>query len=241
MNGFVWYLIILTLPTRYQLVHGDSPTVAGARLLPMAFASAAGTFTAGMLSRKHNLTAYTAIAASAIQLAGYGLMSTLSLEGSSSDIRNSYGFSIFVGFGFGLSIASTTLLVIFRFLAEPQHYAVMLGCLTQMRSLGGSIGLAISTIVFNRFVRGSQGLADMLSAEELRELYRSPLVMSTWDAEVQAEVGYVYSEAFRGQMRVAMYVAAVALVVSCGCVERKPPPVEARAERRGSVESVEMS
>ena len=170
-------------------------------------------------------------------------MSTLSLEGSSSDIRNSYGFSVLVGFGFGLSIASTTLLVIFRYLAEPQHHAVMLGCVTQMRSLGGSIGLAISTIVFNRFVRGSQELADMLSHEELEgELYRSPLVMSTWDDQVQAEVGYVYSKAFRGQMRVAMYVAAAALVLSCGCVERSPPPVEPRREEEGAQDgSLEMS
>lgn len=74
LNGFVWYLIVVSLPDHFQLVGHDNPVEAGIRLLPMA--ASAATFLAGALSRKYNLTAYTTIFASALQLAGYGLMTT---------------------------------------------------------------------------------------------------------------------------------------------------------------------
>lgn len=214
----------------------------------MVFSAALGTFVAGGLSKKRNLTAYTTILASAIQLLGYGLMTTLTpneYEGDAArNTRNTYGFEVLLGFGFGMSIASTTLLTIFRFLAEPQHTAVMQGCITQMRSLGGSIGLSISTIIFNHYVHNSSELSDMLSPSELHELYKSPLVIETFDAGQQDEVTWVYSKAFQQQMRVAMYVAAAALVVSFGFLERKPPPPPGerdRDRRRDSVEAVNYS
>jgi hypothetical protein len=238
LNGFLWYLIVLNLPDRFQLVGGDSPTKAGLRLLPMVVSAALGTFIAGGLSRKINLTAYTTIVASAIQLIGYGLMTTLSTDPMFAQRSKVYGFEMLLGLGFGMSIASTTILTILRFLDQPQHTAVMQGCITQMRSLGGSIGLSVSTIIFNANLQNSALLRSLLSPEMLQGLYKSPLVISMMDDLQKWTVIHVYAEAFKEQMWVATYIAAAAFIVSFGCWERNPSPPGSVANRRASVASV---
>ncbi|KAK5173007.1 uncharacterized protein LTR77_003129 [Saxophila tyrrhenica] len=238
LNGFLWYLIVLTLPDRFQLIAGDNPTIAGVRLLPMVVSAAVGTFLAGGLSRRCNLTAYTTIVASAIQLLGYGLMTTLGASDSKNIMAKTYVFEVLLGLGFGMSIASTTILTVLRFLAQPEHTAVMQGCISQMRSLGGSIGLSISTIIFNHYLRTSSDLGLLLDQSELEALHRSPLVLETMDPYQQDAVVDVYAQAFRAQMRVATCVAAAAFVLSFGCLERDPPPPGGQVARRKSIASV---
>lgn len=243
LNGFLYYLIVLNLPIRFQLVSGDGPKAAGLRLLPMVVSSAGGTFFAGGLSKKWNVTAYTAIAGSALQIIGHGLMTTLSTRDGHGDMAKIYGLQILLGLGFGMSLASTTLLTVIRFLDQPQHTAVMQGCITQARSLGGSIGLSISTIIFNSKVHDSALLANLIPPPVLQQLYKSPLVIETMNPVQQEAIILVYAEAFKQQMWVATYIAIAAFAVSFGCWERKPPPPPGKKEeeRRGSDESVPMN
>ena len=117
LTGIVWYQSLVNLPDRYQIVHGDGPVKAGLRLLPMLVTSALGIFIAGGLSSKANRTAFTTIVASALQVVGYGLMTTISE--SSADLGKTYGFQVFLGLGFGISIASTTMMVLVRYYSRP--------------------------------------------------------------------------------------------------------------------------
>lgn len=107
------------LPDRFQIVGGDNPVTAGLRLLPLLAGSAVGTFVAGGLSSRRNLTAYTLIVASSLQIIGYGLMTKL--EPNKGAPNAVYGYQIILGIGFGAHIASTTLAVIFRFFAQPEY------------------------------------------------------------------------------------------------------------------------
>lgn len=203
----------------------------------MVVSAAAGTFFAGGLSRRWNLTAYTAIAGSALQAIGYGSMTTLS-SSSTQNMNHTYGFEVLLGLGFGMSIASTTILTVYRFLSQPQHTAVMQGCITQVRSLGGSIGLSVSTIIFNAKIQDSEILASLLPPPMLEQLYKSPLVIKMMSPVQRAAVTSVYADAFREQMFVATYVAIAAFVVSLACWERNPPPPGGKLQRRASVASV---
>jgi hypothetical protein len=119
LTGFIWYQAVVALPSRSQIVSGDSPVRAGIRLLPMMATAALGTFVAGGASSKRNITAYTTIAGSAFQLLGYGLMTTLGRDIEVSS--RIYGFGVLLGLGFGMSVTSTTIMVFLQYLTQPEH------------------------------------------------------------------------------------------------------------------------
>jgi len=97
------------------------------------------------------------------------------------------------------------------------------GALTQMRSLGGSIGLAIAVIIFNMRIRTSEALGESLSVTQRTALFKSPLAIKSLSPQQQALVSEMYAKAFSEQMRVATYVIAVAFIVSLLTLERNPP------------------
>ena len=73
-----------------------------------------------------------------------------------------------------------------------------------MRTLGGSIGLAAGVIVFNQKIRNSAALANTLSQSDLQTVYKSPLIISTFNPHEQRLVATAFSTAFTAEMRVAM-------------------------------------
>lgn len=102
-----------------------------------------------------------------------------------------------------------------------------------MRTLGGSIGLAIAVIVFNSGVRHSTAISRAISSAQLRTLFQSPLVIETFPPAQQRLVATAFAQAFTEQMRIATYIAAAGLAVSLFTVrpgaERKCQTHEAPA------------
>lgn len=95
-----------------------------------------------------------------------------------------------------------------------------------MRSLGGSIGLAVCVIVFNKRIRASEALAAELSPEQMSALFKSPFVISRFTLEQQALVARVYAKAFTQEMQVATYIAAACFVMSLFTLQRhRPQPI----------------
>ncbi|KAK3691698.1 hypothetical protein LTR37_018491 [Vermiconidia calcicola] len=219
LAGFDFYVAVVNLPQRFQIVDGDSPVIAGVKILPMMAASAVGSLIGGGINSKRNLTGYTLVASSVFQLLGYGLMITLG--DASSTPSNHYGFQVLLGFGFGLAMPSVTIIV--QLLSEPKWVAVTQGALTQMRSLGGSIGLAVGVIVFNRQIRGSATLEAALSPDQVSALFRSPLTIKQLAPLEQRMVSQVYAEAFTQEMQVATCIAAACFLASLLAIQRQPP------------------
>ena len=96
-----------------------------------------------------------------------------------------------------------------------------------MRSLGGSIGLAIGVIVFNSQIRASTELTDALTPSEMAAVLKSPLVIAQLTPKQQAMVSRAYATAFTQEMRVATYIAAVCFVVSVLTWQKHPPQLDA--------------
>lgn len=113
MTGFVFYIAVVQLPERFQIVSGDSSVRPGLKLLPMMAASAVGSFIAGGILRKRSYTSHIIAVATGLQVLGYGLMSTIDHQRGTP--KAIYGFEIFLGLGFGASIASATMMVQFQF------------------------------------------------------------------------------------------------------------------------------
>ncbi len=121
--GFNYYIALVNLPQRFQIVDGNKPVIAGVKLLPMMVSSAVGSLIGGSVNSRRNLTSYVLVASSALQLLGYGLMTTL---GDTSQTPHSqFGFQVFLGLGFGLAMPAVTIMgqtqVEPRWIGKPKH------------------------------------------------------------------------------------------------------------------------
>lgn len=107
--GFTYYLAVVNIPQRLQIVSGSSPIIAGLQMLPFLVFSAIGSVIGGALSRKNKYTGQALVVAQAFALLGYGLMTTL---GSSRDVpAKLYGFEVLIGLGNGIGIVCLTRLM----------------------------------------------------------------------------------------------------------------------------------
>ncbi|KAI1849686.1 hypothetical protein JX266_004635 [Neoarthrinium moseri] len=140
-TGFPFTAIVVNIPQRAQAVSGLSPLGAGITLLPLLLASPVATAFSGFLTGSMKIPPfYLIITGTLIQLVGIGL--TCSLPTNSTDIsRSQYGFQVLIGAGFGLGL--TSLLIFARAVVSEDHIGVMMGGMTQIRTLGGTISLAI--------------------------------------------------------------------------------------------------
>ena len=108
VTGFPYYVVIFNVPLHLQMVNGKSPLAAGLGLLPLLVSTATGSVLAGAISSKRDLSFYSLTVGSCLLTIGTGLLSTVS-ESSSADAKL-YGFEVFVGLGFGLSVSTSSIL-----------------------------------------------------------------------------------------------------------------------------------
>jgi hypothetical protein len=108
ITGFPYYVVIYNVPLHLQIVNGKSSLMAGLGLLPLLVSTATGSMLGGAVSSKKDLSFYTLTVGSCLMTLGVGLLSTVS-DGSAIDPRI-YGFEVFVGLGFGLSVSTSSIL-----------------------------------------------------------------------------------------------------------------------------------
>lgn len=108
LSGFSYYLNIVALPLKFQIVNIKTASGAGVTLLPLLCACGVGSFAGAAISSRRNFLAQTFWAGSSLILLGSGLMSTL---GDSVTVENKcYGFMVILGLGVGLIFSSTSVL-----------------------------------------------------------------------------------------------------------------------------------
>lgn len=78
--------------------------------------------------------------------------------------------------------------------------AVATAAVIQFRLMGGAIGLAIVTTVFNGLVRPK--LEHILSFAQLEDLLQSTAVIESFQPELQSRVRNIFAEGFNVQMRI---------------------------------------
>lgn len=160
--------VLINLPQRFQAVDGESAFQAGIHLLPLLLASPVATAISGQVAGRFKVPPfYTLLFGASMQLLGIGLASSIRFTSGNA----MYGYEVLMGFGFGMGLVSLlifTPMVVSRadmgktvspnFMGPQRltHYvtAVAMGAITQIRVLGGTIGLAIRYDDFEFFTVG---------------------------------------------------------------------------------------
>ncbi|KAI0401540.1 major facilitator superfamily domain-containing protein [Xylaria palmicola] len=218
-TGFVYLTILVILPERFQIVNGDNALYSGIHLLPMLGATALGAFFAGAVSRRRNHTSWTLLTAHCFQLIGAGLM--LLLHNITTEIKAQYGFQVILGLGIGLSLGAATIMASVQ--SCQTDLAVAQGIIAQARVLGGSIGIALCSIIFN--ARVTRDLSDKMDPDDLEALHHSPTIAPWLPPALQLKVKMAYAEAFTDDIKLLMGVAVLGVVTSAFTYQKQPPPM----------------
>jgi len=112
LTGFPYFVVIYSLPLYFQVVYGKSALGAGLGLLPMLGAAAVSTMLGGLLNGKKDRTFATIFAGSCLMLIGTGLLSTLTTDPKHEN--RAYGYEVFIGMGFGLTVSTVSQLAVFE-------------------------------------------------------------------------------------------------------------------------------
>jgi MFS family permease len=228
MTGFPYFIVIYALPLRFQVVNGKSPLAAGVSLLPMLGSVAIGSTIGGAVNGKKNRICQTLFIGSCFLLIGSTLFATL-LSNSVEIQPRVYGFQVFVGLGFGLTVSTVSLGAIIecdtrdsstsnplRHLYPADfHPAVAQGIISQVRILGGSIGIAASTAILG--ITENRELAGVVSPTQLADLRSS---ISTFTPNQIQAVREAYVDAFSEDLRVCAIVSGVCIFVTLASFRR---------------------
>lgn len=181
-----------------------------------------GSFLGGACSKQANLTSQTLVAGSLVQVLGLALVFGFS---ENLGLGLLLGFTAIYGFGVGLSFAACTMIAAIE--ARNNDLAAAQGAVAQARVFGGTLGLAVCTIIFNEKLRSSlgPGSGSKLGQQELDQIRRSLITMLDLPDEARLEVVRVYLEAFRDQMLAMTVVAVAALFLGLGTYRARPRQV----------------
>ncbi|KAH8695764.1 major facilitator superfamily transporter [Phaeosphaeriaceae sp. PMI808] len=218
LTGFPFMAAIINIPQRLQTVNGTSAIGAGIRLLPLLLLSPVASTAAGFFVSKLRVPPlYLLIFGASLQAIGVGLFSSI----DSTDLsipKTQYGYQVIMGFGFGLNLS--TILMMTPLVVQQKDMAVTIGSVTQVRVLGGTIGLAICSALLNNHIKVET--SEFLTGDQVTALLDSFRAIDTLPVDKQLAVRRVYAAAYSRQMRVMLYFCIVSLVSLLLLCEKKP-------------------
>jgi len=205
------------------VVNEKSALIAGIGLLPMLGSAAIGSMLGGMLSAKKNMIWQVLLVAACLMAIGTGLLSTLSVQLRTEP--KAYGFQVFVGLGFGLTVSNVSMLAAIE--SELRDHAVAQGIMAQARIFGGSIGIAASTAYLAVIER--KELAGIVAPDQLTSLESSA---ATFTPAQLLALRRAYAHAFDKTLQVTAIVACCGFLLTLGTIQRNPPDLVTRGKEQ---------
>lgn len=227
-TGFPFMIVIVFLPQRFQLQQGLSPVQSGLRMLPLLLLSASGAAVGGIIGGKKSISWYILAAAMSLQLVGLGLLS--SLPSGNTVIPAQYVYQVITGLGFGLALSS--LVVIITLEAEAKDLGVLIGLLTQIRVLGGLVGVAVAKALFT--YRVQEELSKILAPDKLEAILQMPGIINTFTPAEAAFTRECYAQAFNLQTKMALGFTAAGLLACVAGWQRNPKGPGSKRSGSGS-------
>ncbi|KAI1072877.1 hypothetical protein LB507_011464 [Fusarium sp. FIESC RH6] len=225
-TGFPFMAALINIPQRFQTVNETSAINAGIRTLPLLLLSPLATAINGILVSKLGVPPlYTLFLGGSLQTIGVGLYS--SLESSTSIASAQYGYEAIMGLGFGFNLS--TILMMVPLVVTEKDLAVTMGSVTQIRVLGGTIGLAVcSALLINHIKREA---FKFLTTEQVAQILLSSENIGALAPETQSRIRVLYADAYSEQMRVMLYFSVASILSLVLLVERQPRKAPTKPER----------
>ncbi|RLP76562.1 DHA2 family efflux MFS transporter permease subunit [Mycetocola tolaasinivorans] len=154
ISGAVMFAAVLYLPLFQQTVQGASASESGLQLLPMMVPVVIVSLVAGIVMTRTGRYRLFPIIGSASMIVGGALLSTMT-----ADTRwvVTGAFMVFIGIGSGLTQQMTT--TIAQNSVEQRDIGAASGVVTLLRTLGGSIAVAVFGSIFTTHTAGLTGHA----------------------------------------------------------------------------------
>ncbi|XWX01492.1 hypothetical protein V2A60_009520 [Cordyceps javanica] len=212
-SGFPFMAILIFLPQRLQVQNGLSPMQAGVDMLALLLLTATGSGLGGVVSarvRIKGIAWYMMASAIPLQIVGLGLLTTLP-DGASAVPSRQYGFQVLLGLGFGVGISSQT--VAARLEVDHNDTSVIMSAITQVRVLGGLVGIAIGQSIISSQLNWQVGPV-IGSPEKLAKMLTSIETIKQFPPELVELVRLSYGQA-NLTMYKAMIAFATAALVAC--------------------------
>lgn len=122
-----------------------------------------------------------------------------------------------MGFGFGAVL--TTLLIMIPVIVEVEHKSVMIGAITHIRVLGGTIGLAVLAQILNDPV--SHRLSGIKDSGILHEILNSASRINQLSPTQQHAIREAFAEGYTLLMKVLSGFSGLVLVIALFTWERE--------------------
>ncbi|KAL2200416.1 drug resistance transporter EmrB/QacA subfamily [Corynascus similis CBS 632.67] len=209
--GFPFVTILFIIPQHAKVVYGLSSVQASLTVLPLLLTSPVATAASGVLTSNFNVPP-----------------SYLILVGSLAVWARQYGYEAIMGVGFGLTLS--TVLTLGQLLVRKEDAGVVMGALTQVRVLGGTVALAICSAVLSNHLR--HNLVEVITLAEFQEIAESLGAINKLGPERVARVRLEFAEGYRRQFQLLTGFSGAALLAALFLSSGHPITVRDVAKQR---------
>ena len=209
--GFAMFGAIVYLPVFFQIVHGDSPTISGLRLLPLLAGLVVFSTASGLIISKTGRYRVFPIVGTGLMTIGLLLLSRIG-AGTSSFVTALYMFVL----GVGLGCVMQVLVLIVQNAVPYSELGVATSGATFFRSIGGSFGTAIFGAIFSNVLVGN--LARHLHGARLPSGFSTssvtPALLHTLSPAVRHGLAAAYAESIQTVFIIAAPIGFIAFLAS---------------------------
>ncbi|PWY74483.1 MFS general substrate transporter [Aspergillus sclerotioniger CBS 115572] len=190
-SGVLFYVAIIEIPQRFQIVNGLSAERSGILLLPMTIVTPFSATAAGIIAgKKPRLCEYLTLGGTALALVNG------SATYQSQHPSPQYGYQVILSLVLGLIMPSV--FMILRMTISQAQLASAIGANNMVRTLGGCIGLAICSSVSRSEL--DAGLGTFLSEAQIKALSQSTASLSLLPGAEEQRVRSVYGGSFNEEI-----------------------------------------
>ena len=209
--GFAMFGAIVYLPVFFQIVHGESPTISGLRLLPLLVGLIICSTGSGIvISRTGRYRAFP-IAGTALMTVALVLLSQVGV-GTSLIVVALYMFVLGVGLG---CVMQVLVLIVQNAVPYPELGVATSGA-TFFRSIGGSFGTAIFGAIFSNVLVGNlvRHLGNARLPTGLSSSSVTPAILDRLPQAVHHGIAAAYAESIQTVFVIAAPIGAIAFLAA---------------------------
>jgi len=209
--GFAMFGAITYLPVFFQIVHGESPTQSGLRLLPLLAGLIVCSTASGIIISKTGRYRAFPIAGTALLTIGLLLLAQVGI-GTSLLVEALYMLVLGIGLG---CVMQVLVLIVQNAVPYPELGVATSGA-TFFRAIGGSFGTAIFGAVFSNVLVGN--LANHLGSAKLPTGLSSasvtPAILDKLPAVVHHGIAAAYAESIQTVFTIAAPIGLIAFAAA---------------------------